>query len=353
MERRRGGVYTEDGKLKSKRIYKKDEPFQGNFDENAAEFIVSLNYVNGVKEGEAIATNEEKQIVAKGIYKNGKPFNGTFIEQLNGRSDDYELINVENFKKTGLQKVFGYRLENLEKTYHVKDEKLDGMTTFYDDGKVIGTLEYKNDQPYNGTLVQKGGVSIFKDGKIVEETLYQDHYNKDRIQKRKLYENGILAKVKNYSYSISEKPQEFYEGVLRNGKPFSGYFETEDDREFKQVNYFENGILKFQYSNDYLKNMDNYQHQLYDIKSVFKDGKVFDGVEYKLNEKQFISRYWKNGVLQSFDWDLFAMHYFNRIHFELKNNTVEISDMQAKEKAEIKIENSKDGFNKQLLLMEN
>lgn len=343
-------VYTKDGKLKSKRVYKENEPFQGNFDENVGEFIVNFNYVNGLKDGEAIAVNEEKQTVAKGIYTNGKPFNGTFIEKIQGSSDDYELINVEKFKKTGLQKVFGYRLENLEKTYTVKDEKLNGMTTFYDDGKIVGTLEYKNDQPHNGALVQGGGTSIFKDGKITEETFFEDDYNKDRIRKQKLYENGILAKIKDYSFTVSEKPQQFYEGILKNGKPFSGYFETEVDREFKQVNYFENGVLKFQYSNDYLKNMDNYRHQLYDIKSTYKDGKIFDGVEYKLNEKQFVSRYWKSGVLHSFDWDLFAMHYFNRIHFELKNNTIEISDMQANRKAEIKIENSKNTFNKQLFI---
>ncbi|MCI3938885.1 hypothetical protein MQX03_16920 [Chryseobacterium aahli] len=340
--------YTEDGKIKSKRIYKKNKPFQGNFDENVAAFVVNLNYVNGVKEGEAIAVDEEKQIVAKGVYKNGKPFNGTFIERKDERSDNYELINVVNFKKTGLQKVFNYRLENLEKTYTIKDDKLNGMTTFYDDGKVVGTLEYKNDEPYNGTLVESGKTSVFKNGKITEETYFEDSYNKDNIQKQKLYENGILVKVKDFSFDISEKPQSSYEGIFKNGKPYSGYFETEDNREFKQVNYFENGILKFQYSNDYLKNMDNFRHQSYDIKSTYKDGKIYDGIEYKLDEKQFISRYWKGGVLQSFDWDLFAMHYFNRIHFELKNNNIEINDMQGKKTAVVSIDISKNGFNKQL-----
>lgn len=341
-------AYTEDGKIKSKRIYKKNEPFQGNFDENVAAFVVNLNYVNGLKEGEAITVNEEKQIVAKGIYKNGKPFNGTFIEGNEDRSDNYELINVENFKKNGLQKVFGYRLENLIKTYTIKDDKLNGMTTFYNDGKIVGALEYKNDEPYDGTLVESEKTSVFKNGKITEEIFFQDSYNKDNIQKQKLYENGILVKVKDFSFDISEKPQSSYEGIFKNGKPYTGYFETEDNREFKQVNYFENGILKFQYSNDYLKNMDNFRHQSYDIKSTYKDGKIYDGVEYVLNEKQFVSKYWKNGVLQSFDWDLFAMHYFNRLHFELKNNTIEINDMQANRKAEIKIEQSKNTFNKQL-----
>lgn len=341
-------LFNENGTTKSKRVYKEGEPFKGNFDERVGGMFVNQNYTNGVKEDEAVVKDEEGKVVAKGIYKNGKPFNGTFIEDNENRSDNYELINVENFKKNGLQKVFGYRLENLIKTYMIKDGKLNGMATFYDDGKVVGALDYKNDEPYDGTLVESEKASVFKDGKITEETYFEDSYNKDNIQKQKLYEGGILVKVKDFSFDISEKPQSFYEGIFKNGKPYSGYFETEDNREFKQVNYFENGILKFQYSNDYLKNMDNFRHQSYDIKSAYKDGKIYDGVEYVLNEKQFTSKYWKNGVLQALDWDLFAMHYFNRLHFELKNNTIEINDMQANRKAEIKIEQSKNTFNKQL-----
>lgn len=341
-------VFNENGSVKSKRVYKENEPFNGNFDVRVGGMLVGQNYTNGIREGEAVVKNGDGEVVGKGIYKSGKPFNGTFIEDNKNRSDTYELINVENFKKNGLQKVFGYRLENLEKTYTIQNEKLNGITTFYDGGKVVGTLVYKNDEPYNGTLIESEMTSVFKNGKITEETFFQDSYNKDNIQKQKLYENGILVKVKDFSFDVSEKPQSSYEGIFKNGKPYTGYFETEDNREFKQVNYFENGILKFQYSNDYLKNMDNYRHQSYDIKSTYKDGKIYDGVEYVLNKKQFTSKYWKNGVLQAFDWDLFAMHYFNRLHFELKNNAIEISDMQANRKAEIKIEQSKNTFNKQL-----
>jgi len=338
--------YSENGTLKNKRIYKEGDSFNGNFDERIGDMYINLNYANGIKEGGAIAKNEDQQIIAKGIYKNGKPFNGTFVVGLNDRSDDFELINVENFKKNGLQKVFSYRLENLQKTYIVQNEKLDGMTTFYDDGKIVGTLEYKNNESYNGTLIGDDKTSVFKNGKLIEEIFFEDHYNKDNIKKQKFYENGILVKVKDYSFAISEKPQDSYEGIFKNGKPFSGYFETEYSHEFKQIDYFENGIPKFQYSNDYLKNMDNYRHQYYDIKSTYKDGKIFDGAEYLLNDKQFITRYWKNGVLKSFDWDLFAMHYFNRIHFELKNNNIEINDMQGKKSAVVTIDISNNGFNK-------
>jgi antitoxin component YwqK of YwqJK toxin-antitoxin module len=341
-------VFSENGSVKNKRVYKEGDPFDGNFEESIGDVSVSLNYINGVKEGEAVAKDEQGLTVAKGVYKNGKPYNGTFVVEAGDSLA--ELISVENFRKKGLQKVFSYRLDNVEKTYTVQNEKLNGTTVFYEDGKAVATLEYKDDEPYQGTLIENEKTSIYKDGKITEETFFQDHYNKDRIQKQKFYENGILAKIKDFSYTISEKPQEFYEGVLKNGKPFSGYFETEDNREFKQVDYFENGILKFQYSNDYLKNMDNYAHQVYNIKSNYKDGKIYDGVEYMLNDKQFISRYWKNGILQSFDWDLFGMHYFNRIHFELKGKDLEISDLQKEQTATVKMDIVQKEFKKQLFI---
>lgn len=341
-------VFSENGSVKNKRVYKEGDPFDGNFEESIGDVSVTLNYIHGVKEGEAVAKDEQGLTVAKGVYKNGKPYNGTFVVEAGDSLA--ELISVENFRKKGLQKVFNYRLENVEKTYTVQNEKLNGTTVFYEDGKAVATLEYKDDEPYQGTLIENEKTSIYKDGKITEETFFQDHYNKDRIQKQKFYENGILAKIKDFSYTISEKPQEFYEGVLKNGKPFSGYFETEDNREFKQVDYFENGILKFQYSNDYLKNMDNYAHQVYNIKSNYKDGKIYDGVEYMLNDKQFISRYWKNGILQSFDWDLFGMHYFNRIHFELKGKDLEISDLQKEQTATVKMDIVQKEFKKQLFI---
>ena len=345
-------VYSENGTLKSKRTYREDNPFTGNFEEKKGELSINLNYLNGEKDGEAIAKNDENEIVAKGIYKNGKPFNGTFI--IDHEDDDLlSLINVENFKKTGLQREFYYRLTTLVKTYTIQNEKLNGKTTFYNDEKPIATLEYKNNEPFEGTLIDGNTISLFKNGKITRETIYNNEYDeksKDQISKEKMYENGNLAKIVNTTFHITEKPQNTYEGIYKNGKPFSGYFETEEDREFKQVDFYENGEKKFQYSNNYLENMDNYRFQQYNIKSIYKDGKIFDGVEYDLKDRQFISRYLKNGVLTSFDWDLFAMHYFNRIHLELKGNTIEMNDMQEKTEGSIIIDASKNSFTKKLMI---
>lgn len=342
-------VYSENGTLKTKRIYKNNEPFTGNFEEKSGDFSLNINYVNGKKEGEAIAKNEAGEIIAKGIYKNNVPFNGTFITGDYHSSDYLEFINVVDYKKTGLQKAFKYRLENLVKIYTMQDDKLNGPTTFYQKEKPVSTLEYKNDEPYEGTMVEGKTTTIYKNGKLVSETTLKNHYD-NSIENQKLYENGELVKVISGNFFIPDVQQNSYEGIYKNGKPYSGYFETEDDREFKQVDYYENGEKKFQYSNDYLKNMDNYSNQYYDIKSTYKNGKIFDGVNYQLRDRQYISGYYKNGILQNFDWDLFAVHYFNRIGFKLMGNTIEMTELQEGRKASIVVDVSKNSFTKKLLV---
>lgn len=342
-------VYADDETLKSKRIYKNNEPFTGNFEENSGEFTLNINYVNGKKDGEAIAKNQNNEIIAKGIYKNDVPFNGNFIIGDSNSSDYLELINVVDYKKKGLQKAFKYSMENLVKTYTMQNDQLNGTTTFYQKEKPVSTLEYKNDEPYEGTLVEGNTKTIYKNGKLVSETTLRNDYD-NAIENQKLYENGELVKVISGKFFIPDVQQNTYEGIYKNGKPFSGYFETEEDREFKQVDYYENGEKKFQYSNDYLKNMDNYNHQYYDIKSTYKNGKIFDGVNYQVRDRQFISGYYKNGILQSFDWDLFAVHYFNRISFKLKGNTIEMTELQEGRKGSIVIDASKNSFTKKLLM---
>ncbi|WP_090080738.1 hypothetical protein [Halpernia frigidisoli] len=217
---------------------------------------------------------------------------------------------------------------------------------------MLGTLDYKNDEPFDGILIGDKESSVFKNGKLISETFYSENLTRDEnsFKKKKNYENGIISTILDQSFSIAENPQTVYEGIYKHGKPYSGYFVSDEDSEFKVINFFENGVPKFQYSNDYLENMDNYAHQSYNIKSTFKDGKIFDGVEFVNNNKQLILKYWKNGELQNFDWDLFAENYFNRIHFELKNDAIEINDLREKKTAVIKIITANNTLTKNLVM---
>lgn len=329
-------VYNENEVITKKRTYKNGEPFEGNFDENISGiFIVNQNYIKGLKEGEAIVKTDKDSIVAKGIYKNDRPCNGTFIEK---KEDDYyELINVEDFKKNGIQKVFNYHIDNIIKTYTCLNGVLNGETVFYEDKITIAKLEYKNDLPYEGKLVSSETAIIYRKGEITQEIFYKSKYDRTAesdILKSKYFTNGKLTKIVDHSFSIADNIQDSYEEIYKNEKPFSGYFSA-DLHEFNYVDYYENGIIKYQYSNNYLENLDNYQHPNYNIKSIYKDGKIVDGVEYIKLDRQFISKYWKNGMLQSFDFDIFAVHYFNRFHFELKNNSIEITDLNSQKKGKI------------------
>lgn len=322
------------------RTFKNGEPYDGNFDQNlTGSLSVNQNYEKGIKVGEAVVKTENDTIVAKGTYKNGAPFNGTFV--LKSDNNIYEVVNLINFKKNGLQKVFGYDITNIIRTYECSNDVVNGLTTFYEDGKVIGKVAYKNGIPYDGNLVESNKNTFYEKGRITKVTFYRDKYERmseDNILKIVYYENEKKVKIEDHSFLILSDRQDFYIGIFQNDKPYSGYFTT-DFREFNYVDYYEKGEKQYQYSNDYLKNLEKYRYPNYDLKSTYKNGKIIDGPEYIQLDKQFVSKYWKNGVLESFDCDLFAMHYFNRVHFELKNNSIEITEFDKNLKAKITSDN--------------
>lgn len=331
--------YNSDGSIKAKRIYKNGQPFEGNFDERfASDLFINQNYNNGLIEGEAIVKDESGNIVAKGIYKDGKPFNGTFVVKT--ENEQNELISVSGYKKNGIQKIFNYYLDDPVRTYTVVNDIKNGETVFYGNREVTGKLEYKNDLPYEGTLVEAQKSTIYKKGTVTQEIYYRSEYDKkgeNNILKTIYFENGKRTKIVNQSFLITSDRQDSYVGIYKNDKPYSGYFAA-DFNEFNYVDYYENGVIKYQYSNNYLENLEKYQYPNYDIKSTYKAGKIIDGPEYIKLDRQFVSKYWKNGVLTSYDIDLFAMHYFNRFHFELKDKAIEITILNSKKKAEISIE---------------
>lgn len=135
------------------------------------------------------------------------------------------------------------------------------------------------------------------------------------------------ANIEYNSFTIAENPQASYEGKLKDGKPFSGYFKT-DENEFWKVNFYENGVIKFQYSYDYIKNAGDYAHPNLNIKATFKDGKIFDGPEYTIAESALLTRNFKNGRLENFIFGIFAMNYFNQIIFDKKSDTITIKNSE-------------------------
>lgn len=351
--RNKNGAYVKydiDGKIINKIIYKNDLPVEGILEDKLASNIyVFTNYKNSLKDGEEIAKTEKDSIISKGIYKSGKPFSGRLLtENGYGNEDDYLLKNVENFIETGLQQVLNSQ-NKIIKSYFLKNGLKEGIVTTIDKDNFKSEVEYKNDLPFNGIFKGETYETIYKNGNLVSETEYRKN-NPKQISIKKEYENGKIIKVVSSRFDISvsiEKNQNKYleftknntedefqgfTGIYKDEIPFSGFFEKERG-EFKAVDYYENGKIKFQYSKDWFSDMNESENQKTGLTliSTFVNGKIVDGNEYFDYNKIKVTKYWQNSIIKTLDVDFFEMHYYNRLHYEIKNNVLEISEILYKD----------------------
>lgn len=129
-----------------------------------------------------------------------------------------------------------------------------------------------------------------------------------------------------------------YRLELKNNTPFNGY-EISTERllnELNFVNYYKNGERLTQYAIDYLQMKDQAMPIRYTLKTTFEKGKVVDGYVYnELPHGILLIDQYKNGTLSGFSIDLFAMHYFNRLNFQLNNDIFSIHNLQSNNEVRI------------------
>ncbi|WP_313580514.1 hypothetical protein [Chishuiella sp.] len=137
---------------------------------------------------------------------------------------------------------------------------------------------------------------------------------------------------------IFDNPQKKYQLELKDNKPYNGYEISKEKLlgEFKFVNYYKNGELVAKYSIDYLAK-DQYKSPYeYTIKTTYQNEKVIDGNIYnELHKGILLTDQYKKGIRTGFLVDVFAMHYFNRLNFQLKDNILIINNMQTKNELHI------------------
>ena len=144
--------------------------------------------------------------------------------------------------------------------------------------------------------------------------------------------------VRDSSFVIADDVQDYYEGSYKNGEPYKGYFKV-GDNEIYQINFYDKGKLIYQYSYDFLKYLQHTEDEAYsyndkvlmDVKTSYKNGKVFNGRSYQEIKDGLLIKRWKNGELDGLLLDVFAKHYYNRMRFILKGDTLHISDFQEKD----------------------
>jgi len=134
--------------------------------------------------------------------------------------------------------------------------------------------------------------------------------------------------VEESSFIIFDNVQSKYIGTYKDGKCYNGYFKTDySEYEIVLVDYYEMGVLKYQYSKKFdLKSFESEDKRILDTKSICKDGKIFNGIEYAFINKGLACKIWKDGKLENFTVHIFAMHYYNRFIFERQDSTIRITN---------------------------
>lgn len=159
-----------------------------------------------------------------------------------------------------------------------------------------------------------GNVTSYKDGKLHGKQVKKKKYStKEEI---KYYDEGIIIKEEYNFFKIKNEQKPV--GNYKNGKPYRGYF-IKGSKDVLLVDYYEKGEKKYQYSKKNLFD-DDYQNPLLNIKSTYKDGKIYNGSSYLLKNKNLEINNLKKGKIVSQTFWIFAMHYANFITISFNDN---------------------------------
>lgn len=240
--------YNRDGEILYKGI---GHRFNGTFYETdnrlSEETEDELYYFITYKEGEIINYKSvlKGSVFTNGDYLNEEPYNGTFlfVGYLNNRQSSI-VFTLKNGLKEGKESYYDRISDiSIDKTaahFNYKNGKKEGKSSiYYNLEDENHKMFYKNDEPYEGFVKDENyNILQYKNGTIIKEkkrSSYRD-YNYFEV-----YENKIKTEIE-YNFLDNDR-KEIEPGILKNGKPFNGYF---FNTKLKAIilDYYKNGIKK-------------------------------------------------------------------------------------------------------------
>ncbi|MDR0228618.1 MAG: hypothetical protein LBI72_06095 [Flavobacteriaceae bacterium] len=324
--------YDEKGKENIQLFKEYTTPYDGFFTDTINSKITQYRLNKGIHIGEVITTKyTTDSIFAKGIYKDNKPYEGTFYNLDNKRM----LSSYKDFLLDGVQIVYSnYYYDIPEEIYTMKKGVKDGYRKVYKKGVLIKEEEFKNGLPINGSLIEDKQQKNYKNGELVSIDYYKDKGYDDELrdlQYTEYYTKDQLIKVNYYTFRVIEDMQSSYTGFYNNGKPYNGYFLSPEPiiDNIYLVDYYENGVRLYQYSFDFLEQLDTISKLQYDQRTIFKNGKITTGYKYISDKGVLLGLRYLNGQINLIEINAFGMHAFNRNTYELKNNTVIIKNFSS------------------------
>ena len=264
----------ENGEIISEKIYRKHQDYSAS--EPSYVLIKDLDIH---KEGKFY--DKYGSLVYSISFKNKKPYTGVLYDFRTRRAFTYKngvkdgpykkfyysgfptnIIEIGNFTNNKREGIFSY--SNTEKTIietkTYKEGVLEGETQFYNDGKLVSTIIYKNGLAYEGEITtnisKEQKVKTYKNGTLISEitnhktgTIEKVH-TPEHTQITYYYPN---SKSKKYSFQDKEKGaltgnvvrynkkgKEMHSAVLENGKLISGelWITPKYSNQYKGVAYF-------------------------------------------------------------------------------------------------------------------
>lgn len=323
--------FHEDGAVDYVSTYRDNQRYDGRFSTSIGIHQFFYHMVDGVMQGKAyLQDSNTGEILDEGEYKDGEPYQG--VVYLTDGFGPIHRASYREGKLDGLQTFWTNDWNSdIVETYEAKDGKREGERVIYADGEPGYRSIYHDDTIYSGVIAENNTLSIYENGQLIERKV-KTFTHDEAYSVVETFENGLPQLVTYAHFTIAEKPQDSYQGLFRNGKPFDGYFALDalfDD--IMLIDYYENGVRKYQYYFEFLDQLANYLHYTYDLKSSFdKQGNIQDGISHRLqdNTSLYITHY-QGGKPVSLDINVFAMHYFNRMTIRLEGDTITISDLES------------------------
>jgi len=180
-------IYSKNGKILQEDKKNKKDGYKTTYDETGKK-IGNLIYVYDKEsnyytpqDGEDYQFNYDfSSFTAIDVYKNGSAILNKYFDE-NGKLSSERVL---------------------------KDNMTQEIKYYFPDGRVKGTLTYKDDMPYNGTLYEESSEKLYKDGiLVVSKSFIEDgklKYEKKLNAKQTGYDSTVYDEKGNITYTYTQ-----------------------------------------------------------------------------------------------------------------------------------------------------
>ena len=246
-------VYSQNGFLRAKGEYRNDEGWEGTFIHPCCFNGYIPIYKEGKRIGQQMFYEDSDQLAQQKLQQNDSIDITLYFDKKGNKIGENQYINGNI--KNGMLATFFINKEDdalgLEDYMHFKNGKLNGeYATFSDDGKLFSKVDYKDDQPYNGTVFNYSNLKTYVNGKLEgEEIGYSrkkeaitrginkdgEHWDGEFVDsyenKISSYKEGRLDGKQTSFYSDNLEQVKSYEHIKNNDKNGESAYYLQDGKE--------------------------------------------------------------------------------------------------------------------------